>query len=157
MEGISEYQTLIAGIAAIVAAGFSVWIIYEQIKQTERLERERRERSNSAARAVLPHALRTITDYTKECTDILLVIYNANSDRRDKPCIVPETGIRQFPEPSTEAIAILRENIEAARDSKTREKLRLLISDIQIQNSRVTRTRKNLISASRSFSIATRV
>jgi hypothetical protein len=66
---LNRYQTLIAGVFALVGAFLTVQAVRGQIQQADRLEEERRERESYAARAALPLALSGITiTHSSACT-----------------------------------------------------------------------------------------
>ena len=52
-----EWQTLVAGVLALLAAAVSVYFLRQQIDQSDRHERERLERQHRAVRATLPLTL----------------------------------------------------------------------------------------------------
>lgn len=58
-----RFQSLIAGIMALLGAGLTVHYIGKQIRQVDRLEEDRRGRRNLADRAMLPGALSQLCGY----------------------------------------------------------------------------------------------
>lgn len=68
IEFVNKWQTLIAGLLAIVAAWISLSGPREQIRQAERLADATREREELAARALMPGALNMIVDYINACS-----------------------------------------------------------------------------------------
>jgi hypothetical protein len=60
---LNRYQTLLAGIAALLAASASVFYLRKQIGQTEQHRQDQVLRDRAAARTVLPLALSTICEY----------------------------------------------------------------------------------------------
>lgn len=62
-----DWQTLVAGVLALIGAGATVYYIHLQIKQVEYLEVARRSREEMAARAVLPLAFSQIVKYAVDC------------------------------------------------------------------------------------------
>ncbi len=68
---IDKYQTLIAGLLALLGAWWTVRKLSEQIRQTAIIETDRRERRNLAARTVMPAALSALIDYATSCLKFL--------------------------------------------------------------------------------------
>lgn len=129
LEGFKNFQTLITGVFAVLAAVFTAWIIhgqteavYDQIKRQDRRENERRERSEYAARSVLPHALSSVINYGQACVKVLRILHKANESTGDNAWVAPENGMPKVPELSDKAIKDLRENIEVALDIEVRKK-----------------------------------
>ena len=156
-----DYQTLITGILAILAAGLSVGLMqhqtaamYMQIQQTERFENERRERRDYAVRSVLPHTLRTIGDYAEDCIGVLVALDKVMSSKKEEQIVLehvilarvtPLPTENSIPYLSNEAIITLRDNIEGIQNDQVRTKMRELIGKLQIQNSRFRASVLNVI------------
>jgi hypothetical protein len=68
---LDHWQTLVAGILALLGAGLTVWLIHRQIKQANDFERDRHIREERAARIVLPVALSAIAQYAIDCIQLL--------------------------------------------------------------------------------------
>ncbi len=62
-----KWQTLIAGVLAIAAAGVGGWFVYQQTLQQDAHERERCRGRFAAARAMLPLTLTSICEYSVSC------------------------------------------------------------------------------------------
>jgi|GEM_PF-3835534 len=67
LRGFEDWQTLVAGLIAIVAAIVGGRYINKQIQQTEETERERRNREFEAARAMMPIYLDALIEYIETC------------------------------------------------------------------------------------------
>jgi hypothetical protein len=68
---LNQWQTLVAGLLALIGAWWTVRKIRDQIRQTADLENDRRIREERAARIVLPLALSEITQYSIDCMRFL--------------------------------------------------------------------------------------
>jgi len=66
-----NWQTLIAGLLALIGAAWTVKQIRTQIEQANDLEENRRLREERAAKAVLPLALSEICQYARDCLHLL--------------------------------------------------------------------------------------
>lgn len=66
-DGRLQWETLLTGVAALAAATLTVAKLNDQIRQTEQLASDQRQRRQRAARAVLPLALSELSDYAKAC------------------------------------------------------------------------------------------
>jgi hypothetical protein len=62
-----QWETLVTGIGAVVAAFFTVRRLREQITQTQKLADDQRQRRARAARATLPLALSQLAQYATSC------------------------------------------------------------------------------------------
>jgi hypothetical protein len=125
-----NYQTMIAGILALLGAGATVWIIHKQISQAEQLEKRRRERQNIAARAAMPAALSELCFYCQRCVEELVAVLPAPPNQR------VTTQISLPPPVPSDAISTLRQCIEFA-EGPIAERIADLISALQVQNTRV--------------------
>jgi hypothetical protein len=73
-DGRLQWEILATGIAALVAARWTVAKISDQIKQTERLATDRRRRRERAALAMLPLALSEFANYATACINGLYAL-----------------------------------------------------------------------------------
>jgi hypothetical protein len=64
---LDHWQTLVAGVIALLGAALTVWLIRRQIKQAADFEKDRHIREERAARIVLPMALSAIAQYAIDC------------------------------------------------------------------------------------------
>jgi hypothetical protein len=62
-----DWQTLIAGILALIGAAWTVMGIRAQIRQTNEIAKDERDRDEFASRAVLSLALSQMTAYSQSC------------------------------------------------------------------------------------------
>src|SRR4051794_8372567 len=67
-----NWQTLIAGMLALLGAYLTVKQIGRQINQANTSEERRRQREEDAAKAILPLSLSEIPAYCNECLQLLL-------------------------------------------------------------------------------------
>lgn len=129
---INRYQTLIAAIIALAAAGISVLFVKRQIFLAEIQEVERYLRRNAAARAVLPLSLSSICNYAERSAAVLKEML----DEFDAPRTTAWYREERHPEPPTEAIAEIRELIETIEVSRS-VGLSRIMQEIQVHNARV--------------------
>jgi hypothetical protein len=127
---IDRYQTLIAGLLALLGAWWTVRRLSEQIRQTAIIETDRRERRNLAARTVMPAALSALVDYATACLKFL-----EQFGRDEYGLVTPPPGISPPSVPS-EAMLTLRECIQFG-DYAVAEIIADMISKIQIQQARL--------------------
>jgi hypothetical protein len=66
-ETFKEYQELIAGSMALIGAAGAVVAVMYQIRHTQNIEDERRNRQMYAARSMMPHALSSLCEYAESC------------------------------------------------------------------------------------------
>ena len=71
IEWLDKWQTLLAGVLALIGAMWTVYYIHRQIKQVDELEKARRSKEELAARAVLPLALSQLVQYASECLRVI--------------------------------------------------------------------------------------
>jgi hypothetical protein len=74
---LKDWQSLVGGVLAIVAAGVGGLFIVAQTKELRRQENDRRLRRHKAARAVMPLALSATCEYTKNCATVLRQILSS--------------------------------------------------------------------------------
>lgn len=116
---LSEFQTLLTGAAAVMAATLSVRAIRDQIKSSEvsnanqikhseELEASRIEAKRAAARAVLPMALSTLSEYSTETSEKLVeLLHQCSNGMLPKTTRLP--SFVEFPE---EVVSSIKEMIE---------------------------------------------
>ena len=75
-----EWQGLVSGILAVVAAIVSIWFLQRQIAQTDQLHQNELKRRHNAIRSVVPVALAAISEY---CAAVCNEIASAIEDRQD--------------------------------------------------------------------------
>lgn len=127
IKALHEWQTLIAGLLALVAI---VWL-QRQISLAREQESARRERHHFAARATLPAALAELVDYTDEALSTLKRVAVSN-DRGDIPYVGQQEIQTSGIPPS--AVNVVRTCIESA-DAQPREEMRKLLEELQVAHS----------------------
>lgn len=80
LENLREWQTLIAGLIAIIAAFIGGFYINKQVQLTETLERDRQSREFEAVRALLPIHLSALVAHLTRCGETLRQIYRASAE-----------------------------------------------------------------------------
>lgn len=126
-----RWQTLVAGILALLGAWLTVIAIRRQIGQAEQLENQRNIREGRAARAVLPLALSELTQYSTDCIKIFEYCYLANLNTTHQ---IPEgLSTPRIPD------GILEQLQACARfgDDEVASKIWELLAWLQIQHSRL--------------------
>jgi hypothetical protein len=127
---VDRYQTLIAGLLALLGAWWTVNKLSEQIRQTAQIETDRRDRLNLAARTVMPAALSALVEYATICLKFL------NQFHPDEYGVITPTPGVSPPSVPTEAILTLRDCIQFG-DYSAAELIADMISKIQIQQARL--------------------
>ena len=127
-----EWQTLIAGTIALVAAWLTIRTIKNQIRlQKSQIDDEKRRHADVqrskmwAARAELPDALSALCNYSERCVRHLM-----GAD-----------GLDQMPDTAADAISVVKSCVEYI-DSESAKKLFELIVHYQIHNSRLSDYRR---------------
>lgn len=134
-DGRLQWETLVGGALALVAAWFTVKAIRAQIAQADQAHREAWERRHRAARAVLPMALNEISEYSSSCIRTLWELrslFNSNGTRGSR-LLAKKIAIDPL---SENAISVLRECIESG-PAAFAEAATELISRYQIHRSRL--------------------
>jgi hypothetical protein len=138
-DGRLQWETLVAGIGAAVAAFFTVRRLREQITHTQTLAEDQRQRRARAARATLPLALSQLAQYATSCIKGLhdlrpyfRAVHSANDlAQRGHKCTAWE-----LPLLSDNVFNSLKECIEVI-DDEPAQAIVALIGHIQIQRSRL--------------------
>lgn len=133
----NEYQTLVAGIVAFVGAVATVWIINKQIRASQQIAEDERTRKNFAARATLPFALATISDYTRNSIKYLTDIRRANRQSPNTVIIHCKPEPNSLPAFPPDTLSVLERCIELA-DDNPRNLIAQLVATLQIQRSNIT-------------------
>ena len=128
-----RYQILVVGILALAVAAILFEALTRQADQAAASERQRRERADTAARAMLPGAINALSSYAAKCT-------------RDLLTMLPENPLQQKVSKWLDAdLAIppgVYEPFQAAiqtADVGTARKLADVIGALQVQNARLRR------------------
>lgn len=134
-----DWQQLLGALTAIVAAVIGWLAIHRQMQQAEEHERERVRGRYAAARAALPHALSTISEYTQTCIGRLIALHNARNGER---IVSPPTGWTR-PELDVDALIDLRSIIEVC-DVLEGQVFSKLLARLQIQSARLRTLEQDL-------------
>lgn len=82
---IHHWQTLIAGLLALIGAGATVYMMRKQIRAMTQESRDLRERKLLAARAVMPADLSEICAYTERCAALIDEALHYYDEHREPP------------------------------------------------------------------------
>ena len=134
-DGRLQWEILATGIAALVAARWTVAKISDQIKQTERLATDQRRRRERAALAMLPLALSEFANYATACINGLYALrpYFQNDGSLDRSQTGKPLTTWSAPRLPRNVLALLKECIEFA-DAIPAETMAELIRKFQGQN-----------------------
>ena len=138
---IYQYQTLIAGVIALVAAAVSFWMIYQQILQARKFAEEENDREQRAARPILSFVMVSLLNYSQHCYKVLRLSYrdlipNSNG-------FVPYPRLDgEIPNVPAGVFEAIKENLKYGTPSAISVLSRLL-SKLQIQNSRMLQLKDN--------------
>jgi ribose transport system permease protein len=128
-----RYQILVVGILALVVAAILFEALTRQADQAAASDRQRRERADTAARAMLPGAINALSSYATKCTRDLLAMLPENplqqkvSKWLDADLVIPPGVFEAF------QAAIQTADIGTAR------KLADVLGALQVQNARLRR------------------
>jgi hypothetical protein len=136
-DGRLQWETLVTGLSALMAAWFTVAHLKQQLRQTEDLaERAQRQRVK-AVRAILPVALSQLTEYATTCIKTLYALWqyfetdgSLNRSRADLPAL-------KLPPVPDDVLLLLKECV-AVMDNDPAAAIVELISHLQIQRTRFT-------------------
>ncbi|MDW9544267.1 hypothetical protein GOA55_18985 [Sinorhizobium meliloti] len=138
-----DYQTLITGCAAVLAATWSVRAVRDQIKSSDaavqkqidyaaRIEKDRIEAKRDAARVTLPLALSGICDYAESSGRHFEALRKKSiAGRLPRGHALPE-----FPALPDNAISAIKETVEFV-DIQDRRVFAHLVRRIQVQSARI--------------------
>lgn len=143
IAAVKDWQTILAGFLAVLAAKLTVDAIGDQIAQTDRHEEDRRQRKNRAARAELPAALSLLTGYANNCLDLIKFIPFDGDER----VLLPAETSFAIPSIPQEALATLRRCIETSDDT-VYDAMATLLEKIQVQQSRLKNIAHDVIAPS---------
>lgn len=130
---VRDWQTLIAGLIAIVAALMGGGFVLYQTYEGRRQEHARIARHHAAARAVLPLALSGLVDYAEAVAAALEVLRRTVVSRR----VMGFPGVPFVPPVfKPELIEPLRDLVESASES-VGERVAKIIEDVQIMDARL--------------------
>ncbi len=129
-----DYQTLIA----LIGAWWAAKAVYDQLEHDKALAARDLQDRRAAARAVLPFALSSISEYAEKCCQQLKLILQKVEDH-----VLPTaTEVPPFPELPAASIASIQELVQSIDDSE-RVFSSVLLSSLQIQQSRLIGLRRD--------------
>ncbi len=137
-DGRLQWETLVTGFAAVVAAGVTICRLNAQIKQAGDLAAEQRRRKARAAQAMLPLALSELGEYATAC---IAGLYSL------RPCFTGDGGLDRSaatnelakwspPTLPENVLSLLKDCIEFCED-RPAEAIRDLVRHFQIQHLRI--------------------
>jgi hypothetical protein len=138
-DGRLQWETLVTGIGAVVAAFFTVRHLREQISQTQKLAEDQRQRRARAARATLPLALSQLAQYATSCIKGLYDLrpyFQADHSMDDLVQRAKKCAAWESPSLSDDVLNSLKECIEVIDDEPAQAIIQL-IRHLQIQRSRL--------------------
>ena len=129
----AQWQTLISGLVASIAAFVGARYLYLQIQQIRQQERDRLDRHHKTARAMLPLVLSLIMEYTESVARSLAPL-RSDADN----ATVPTTTIRSWkippiPKNETESLA----NVISSAPDDVAQIIAELLGEIQVLASRL--------------------
>lgn len=129
---LKDWQTLIAGVLALVGAALTVAWIQRQIDQAQQLEDVRRERRHYAARSAMPAALAEFSDYATQQLEML----HAFGPPVDGTITFTQAWDRKIPAVPPSAVAAFQTCIESA-GLRVRKEMAKVLEELQVMNSRL--------------------
>jgi hypothetical protein len=135
---VDHWQTLITGIAALLAAPVTIVVLNCQIRQTRELANDQRQRQERAARAVLPLAVSELQQHARACIRGLYELrpYFQPSGSLDQEKV--NKCLETWPSPPLpeDVLSVLKEWIQFS-DNAPAEAASTLIHRLQVQKSRL--------------------
>jgi hypothetical protein len=135
-DGRLQWETLLTGVGAIVAARFTVVHLKQQIRQTEDLAERARQQRVKAARAMLPLALSQLTEYATSCIKGLCGLrqyFQDDGSLDQSRANLPAWALPPVPD---DVLLLLKECVELMDDDPAATAVEL-ISHLQIQRTRI--------------------
>ena len=129
-----DWQSIIAGLFAIVAALIGGMFIRRQIELSDQHEKERLRRKHAAARAMLPLALSSLSEYARECAQLLRNIHIQSQGEA-----VPLSALQNLKLPALpmDTTNDLRSMVEASGPTEGRA-IATTLSNVQVLASRLS-------------------
>ena len=147
VETLKAWQTLVAGLLAIAAAGLGGLFVLYQTDANKRQEDAKQTRNHAAARAVLPLALSALVEHAdKAATELEKLRATATGVR----IMGPTGSIFLAPQVDPKVIRMLQDVIEDASDIVA-DRISNVISDVQVQDARLRSLSKTLLKSTRSI------
>jgi hypothetical protein len=141
-DGRLQWEILLTGVAALLAAGGTIFMLNRQIRQTGEIATDQRRRRARAARAILPLALSEVAEYATACINGLYALrtsFRQDGSLDQSHAIAPWT-LPRLPE---NVLSSLKECIEFVDDTAA-ETMTNLIRHFQVQNSGIASTMARL-------------
>ena len=138
-DGRLQWETLVTGIGAIVAAFFTVRRLREQISQAQKLADDQRQRRARAARATLPLSLSQLAQYATSCIKGLHDLrpyFRASRSMNDLVQRAQKCAAWESPLLSDNVLNSLKDCVEVIDDEPAQAIIQL-IGHLQIQRSRL--------------------
>jgi len=127
---LDKWQTLAAGVLALLGAWLTVTKIQKQINQIDKWETARRIREERAAKAVLPLALSELTQYSLDCIIFLVPFVPGGGQAR-----VVTQGLE--PPKRPDGIVGMLQAVARSDDESVSRNVMTLLSKLQVQNARI--------------------
>ena len=129
-----HYQSLIAGVLAVVAAIATVWFLRKQINLEQKRVRDEIRRKHRAQLAGMPFSFTEVMTYAERCWDICILRYSEWSEDDD----YEDAAVRQdLPMLPFKALRNIQVAVETASEADA-NKLSELLAFAQVQHSRLT-------------------
>lgn len=126
LELLYEWQTLVAGLIALIGALITTAVLIQQHSYDKKKHKEEKEKTEFYMRSLIPDALSDLISYSEKCFQYVL-------------------DEKILPEKPNAAIEILKQNIKYS-DVRTPENLFKIVSFYQVHNSRIDSYKQNLAS-----------
>jgi len=134
-DGRLQWETLLTGVSALMAACFTVVHLKRQIRQTEDLTEKARQQRVKAARAMLPLALSELSEYATSCIKRLYALWHYfQSDGSLDRCRADLPTLTLPPVPD-DVLLLLKECVAVMDDDPAAAAVEL-VSHLQIQRTR---------------------
>lgn len=145
IHAIKEWQTLVAGLMAILGAFVGGGAVWYQTYLIEKREQCRLDHQHSAARAVLPLALDALVSYAHDCGRSLFLLLSSTSTTAVRPCNI----VSYTPPPALNPAVIsdLRDVIESSKQP-IRHAISHLLINVQWLSARLRGIGQNIIPGS---------
>lgn len=127
---IYDFQAMIAGVLALVAAGGTVAYLIWQATDI-------RTRKRRAARAVMPGALNFICLYVAQCNSVILELRKEIVETEGACPLRPDSDLPKMPTWPVECLEVLRDCVEFA-DEAAAASITKLVGFLQVQHARLT-------------------
>ena len=138
---LKDWQTLVAGVLAIGAAFIGGHFIMVQVREARRQDDDRLTRAYAGARASMPLALSTVSEYAIECGRVLRPL---QAQAKDETIPHQEFAVPPLP---VEVIIAFQRIVETAPDRNVSEVFARFLGALQVQAARLRSMAGNLSTA----------